>query len=166
MIHGKNNNTEGGAQARYVAWFGVVDQYQGSANVEQARFGMANFGTTKVCQIMPWYFKIRSHFLGVTVRALGMHISLCPRNVLYREIDCNHPEAFMNNTEPPRKSQQPSRSFQEMTASYQRPIGSNNQHSLSKLVEPQSGNSVPHSLVWHSVGTETSVHSPVPCGTP
>ena len=50
------------AQAR-ARMSGVVHAtHRGGENEEEAKFGMAKFGTTEVCQIMPWYLKVRSHF--------------------------------------------------------------------------------------------------------
>ena len=37
---------------------------RGGEPQEQAKSGMAEFGTTKVCQIMPRYLKVRGHFSG------------------------------------------------------------------------------------------------------
>ena len=57
----------------------------GRGKLGQAKFGVAEFATTKVCQIRPWCFKVRSHFSGVIFSALGLHISIVPNNT--------HPEA-------------------------------------------------------------------------
>ena len=48
----------------------------GGGGLEQAKFGTATFGTTKVCQIISPYLKVRSHFRGVIVSALGIRVLL------------------------------------------------------------------------------------------
>ena len=38
-------------------------------------------GTPEVCQIMPWYLKVRSHFSRCRSSSLGMHISIVPNSL-------------------------------------------------------------------------------------
>ena len=63
--------------------------------------------------------------------ALGCTFPLCLRSSLYRDNDCNHPEAPTNNYKPPG------------TTSNQPKPGNDNHYSLSVLVVPQSGIFVP-----------------------
>ena len=118
--------------------------YQERGDLEKAKFGTANFGTTKVCQIIPRYSKVRSHFSGVIVRALVCACPLCPRSLLYRYNDYNHPE-------PP-----------VITATNQRAIENNNHHSQSMLLVPQSGNFVPKCKEVFKIGATISPHQNSP----
>ena len=48
--------------------------------LEGNRIWDGKFGTPKVCQIMAWYSKIRSHFSRCHCSACGMHITIVPNN--------------------------------------------------------------------------------------
>ena len=83
----------------------VVLRGGGGGGYEQAQFGMAKLGTSKVYQIMQRYLRSEAIFLGVIFRA---------RLVGYFSL---HGPSLVPN------------SLQETTATTQRPTGNNNHHS-------------------------------------
>ena len=91
--------------------------YREGKNWEEPKFGMAKFGATKVCQIMPWYFKVQSHFSSVIFSALGIHISICPTASIQnpKGNESNHPS---NHLEASKKQLQPTKGSQEITTVY------------------------------------------------
>ena len=55
------------------SWGGVLQIYTGRwGYLEQAEFGMAKFGTTKFCQILPRNFRTEGICLGVMVVAFAV----------------------------------------------------------------------------------------------
>ena len=96
----------------------------GQGDFEPANFGTATFVTTKGCQIIPRYFKVRSHFCFHCKHAWHAH-SPCACAVCSTGTLCQAP------------------SLQEMSAINQWRIGTSNHFSQSVLAVLQSGNFVP-----------------------